>query len=332
VWILGPAESCSVHMPVRYSRLAYTFDRRLGLGMGATFRNHDLVFFREAIAIKHWQARRSSVGAVAERGKAFGRPRTVRESFRIFSPILREAVQQRLIVESPCRGVSLPRVREGERRSLSPDEVRALAHAIDPRSEGFVYTGAYLGLRWAELGGLLRTNLDLLRYRVRVVGSLGRFRGGNRYVKETKSNASRRTVPMPRFLAAILVEHFARVPTSEWVFPAPEGGHLNYSAFRSRVWVPAVEKAGLGSVTPHALRHTAAAIMIDQGADPLQVQRRLGHKDISTTLRIYGHLFPERDEELTRGIDRAYRRTLAAPARPALELRVSGGMSLNHPD
>ena len=129
---------------------------------------------------------------------------------------------------------------------------------------------------------------------------------------------------MPRFSAAILVEHFARVPTSEWVFPAPEGGHLNYSAIRSRVWVPKVEKAGLGSVTPHALRHTAAAIMIDQGADPLQVQRRLGHKDISTTLRIYGHLFPERDEELTRGLDRACRRTLAAPARPALELRVSG--------
>jgi integrase len=77
---------------------------------------------------------------------------------------------------------------------------------------------------------------------------------------------------------------------SRWVFPAPEGGHLSYSGFRSRFWVPAVQRAGFEQVTPHALRHTAAAIMIDQGADPLQVQKRLGHKDISTTLRIYGHL------------------------------------------
>jgi integrase len=77
-------------------------------------------------------------------------------------------------------------------------------------------------------------------------------------------------------------------------------------------------------VTPHALRHTAAAIMIDQGADPLQVQRRLGHKDISTTLRIYGHLFPERDEELTQRLDAAYRRAAAAPPRPATDLRVAG--------
>jgi integrase len=67
-----------------------------------------------------------------------------------------------------------------------------LAEAIDPRYEGIVYSGAYLGLRWAELGRLLRKNLDLLRYGAKVVGSLKRFRGGNRYVDDTKSTASRR--------------------------------------------------------------------------------------------------------------------------------------------
>jgi len=64
--------------------------------------------------------------------------------------------------------------------------------------------------------------------------------------------------------------------------------------------------------------------MIDQGADPLQVQRRLGHKDISTTLRIYGHLFPERDDELTQRLDRAYRRAAAATPRRESEVRESG--------
>ncbi|MBA2425660.1 MAG: tyrosine-type recombinase/integrase [Actinobacteria bacterium] len=74
--------------------------------------------------------------------------------------------------------------------------------------------------------------------------------------------------------------------------------------------------AGLTPLTPHALRHTAAAILIDQGTDPLQVQRRLGHKDISTTLRIYGHLFPDRDLDLTRRLDDAFHESLAAPSRP----------------
>ena len=75
---------------------------------------------------------------------------------------------------------------------------------------------------------------------------------------------------------------------------------------------------------PTRTRTHAAAIMIDQGADPLQVQRRLDHKDISTTLRIYGHLFPGRDAELTQRLDGAYRRAAAAPPRPETELPKSG--------
>jgi hypothetical protein len=34
--------------------------------------------------------------------------------------------------------------------------------------------------------------------------------------------------------------------------------------------------------------------MINDGADPLQVQRRMGHDDIRTTFDTYGHLFPDR--------------------------------------
>jgi integrase len=89
-------------------------------------------------------------------------------------------------------------------------------------TKALVYSGAYMGLRWAELGGLLRKNLDLLRCRIKVVGSLERFRGGNRYVEETKSTASRRVVPIPAFLVEVLTEHLTRVPASEWVFPAPK--------------------------------------------------------------------------------------------------------------
>ena len=50
---------------------------------------------------------------------------------------------------------------------------------------------------------------------------------------------------------------------------------------------------------------------IDQGADPLQVQRRLGHKDIRTTLRYYGHLFPNREDDLNEALERVYREARA---------------------
>jgi integrase len=71
-----------------------------------------------------------------------------------------------------------------------------------------------------------------------------------------------------------------------------------------RVWTPAVERAQLQPLTYHCLRHTAAAFMIDDGADPLQLKRRMGHEDIRPSLDTYGHLFAQREDALVSALDR----------------------------
>jgi integrase len=38
-------------------------------------------------------------------------------------------------------------------------------------------------------------------------------------------------------------------------------------------WHPAVKRADIEYCTPHALRHSAAAIMIDLGANPVTIQQ-----------------------------------------------------------
>jgi integrase len=47
--------------------------------------------------------------------------------------------------------------------------------------------------------------------------------------------------------------------------------------------------------TIHDLRHTAATLMVQAGANVKAVQRQLGHKDATTTLNTYADLF---DDEL----------------------------------
>ena len=51
--------------------------------------------------------------------------------------------------------------------------------------------------------------------------------------------------------------------------------------------------AGLGKIRPHDFRHTHASMLLANGANIKKVSHRLRHKDIATTLNIYGHLYPD---------------------------------------
>ncbi len=42
----------------------------------------------------------------------------------------------------------------------------------------------------------------------------------------------------------------------------------------------------------HDLRHTAASLMIQAGYPPKMLQEIMGHTSITTTLDLYGHLYP----------------------------------------
>jgi integrase len=99
-------------------------------------------------------------------------------------------------------------------------------------------------------------------------------------------------------------------PHEEWVFSSPEGRFLRYDNFRSRVWAGATKAARIAPFNFHELRHTAAAFMIAEGANALQVKRRMGHEDIRTTFNVYGHLFDDDEDSLVERLDRRARRAV----------------------
>ena len=70
----------------------------------------------------------------------------------------------------------------------------------------------------------------------------------------------------------------------------------------------AAESVGIPAVTFHALRHTHASQLIDQGVDIVTISKRLGHAKPDVTLRVYAHLFQKDDAKAAAAINAALKR------------------------
>ena len=213
--------------------------------------------------------------------------------------ILNAALNADLIARSPCRGIRLPSLTPTTRRLADPNEIHRLADTIEPAYRAMVLIAAELGLRWGECAGLQVRDLDVLRRAVTVRLSVGEVRGVLD-IGEPKTNAGRRTVAASAPLMVELAEHLRRrgltaENADDWVFAAPEGGPLRYSLFRTRVFVPAVRRAGLDGLTFHGLRHAAATAWVAAGVDLRTAQHRLGHSTPRLVLELYAHATTEAD-------------------------------------
>ena len=175
-----------------------------------------------------------------------------------------------------------------------------------------IESAVYTGLRFSELAGLRRDDVDPIRKTVTVHRGVVEV-AGRLHIEEPKTPASRRTVATPGWLGEQLAFHL-RGHDADQVFTAPQGGLLRRGNFRRRVWLPATAAAGLDGVRFHDLRHTHAAWLIAAGEHPKVIQSRLGHASISTTLDRYGHLMA--------GLDAAAAEALPAPVVPSPPLEI----------
>jgi integrase len=199
---------------------------------------------------------------------------------------------------------------------LTPEQVVTLADTIEPRFRALVLCAAYSGMRAGELSALKLQGVDFLRGRIKVTEAHSEVRG--RLETKTTKSRRKRQVPIPRALVDELAEHVQLFPSSAgFVFTAPAGGPIRHHNFYMRSYRRAVEAAGLPPQPRfHDLRHTAAAILIDQGCNEKQLQVILG--DTSRAIERYKHLFDGHEEALMGRLDALYRRTVVSdPCREA---------------
>ena len=235
-------------------------------------------------------------------GRPIGAARIIK-AYRVLSMVMKHAVFSKRIAVSPCHDHELPRPDdEDEHVYLTFEQLEQLADAAG-EYRLLLLTLGYCGIRWAEASAVKVGRLSVAQRRIRIVQNYTDVSGV--LALGPVKNHEKRSVPVPRSFADELGQLAAGRKADELLFTAPEGGPLRYANFRSRTFDPAVKAAGLEGlgITPHKLRHTAASLAIAAGADVKVVQTMLGHKDASMTLNIYGHLFPDRLDEVADRLD-----------------------------
>lgn len=226
--------------------------------------------------------------------------------------VFRLAVIDRVIRVSPFDGIKAPTLVESTVHPPDIAEVRQLlAGAYNDRWRAMFELCALTGLRSGELRGMRVGRFDALRGLYRVEQQLVYEKGKGLYLDDVKTGAGRRVLPLNRravdLLAAYLTKHRppADGPWAGLIFTMPGGKPIGESTID---WAlkQSCRHADLESRHLHELRHHYASVLIAGRENPKVVQKRLGHKDVMTTLRIYAHLFAEAEEQTRSVLDAAW--------------------------
>ncbi|WP_222851454.1 tyrosine-type recombinase/integrase [Phytoactinopolyspora mesophila] len=228
---------------------------------------------------------------------------TVAKSYRLLSAIMNTAVRDGLIRRNPCQITGAGHEPSPERSTASLTDVFALADAIQPRYRLLVLLAAFGTMRWGELLGLRRSDIDLDGRIIQISRSVQQISGAP-VVTSPKSWAGRRRVAVPEAIVPEMRWHlrvFAEPGPDGRVFLGPKGATPSRTNFH-RIWRRATHEVGLPELHFHDLRHSGATLAASTGASLRELMQRLGHSSARAAL-IYQHATSDRDRAIAAGLD-----------------------------
>ena len=209
-------------------------------------------------------------------------------------------VRSGAIEDNPAEELDSPKVKKQLPTTLTPDEVEKLLALPAQggntpkalRDTALLEVLYATGMRVSEVAGLALDDLDLDGGTVRCVGKGDKERVMPLYAEACRAVGEYVEKGRPK-----LAGHGADDGT---LFLNPRGEKLT----RQGLWLiikAYARQLGLEDrVTPHTLRHSFATHMLNGGAGLREVQKLLGHANISTT-QVYTHVTRERLREVYDG-------------------------------
>ena len=255
-------------------------------------------------------------------------PQTLFRVNRRLKAILKASINDGILDDNPAEGVVVEKPDPKPSKALSIDEARRLAESIETEELSMIGIGIRLllasGARKGEILALNWENVDFKRNAIHIEFSYS----NDKERRKPKTKSSNRWVTLDdvtmnmldRWKKAqpshIVVKGFEQTEATP-VISAVSGQRCdptNFSrAFRDfcvrngfgtydevKTYVDSTGRkrtlgVGYKGLTPHALRHTQATLLIGNGTDLKAVSGRLGHASVSTTTEIYADFIEEND-------------------------------------
>lgn len=231
-------------------------------------------------------------------------PATGAKAYRLLSSIMRTAVQDGLIVSTPCKVNGGGSEKPAERPTATVAEILALEEAMPEHLRLVVPLATWCQLRRAELLGLRRRDFDELHGHLHIEQSRTFLMNGKSVTKEPKTRASRRVIAVPDFVVVKISAHLLQftddAPDAPF-FRGRNNGLLSRDALQSD-WSRARSIVGRPDLRLHDLRHTGLTLAAATGATTAELMHRAGHSSSAAALH-YQHATKDRDRVLAEALE-----------------------------
>jgi len=218
------------------------------------------------------------------------------------SGVFNLAMDHEVIVMNPAqqlRGIIKKKNSKDDINPLSVAELTLLLDTVEEHYKGhyaLVTLLSLTGMRIGEAFGLKWGDIDFKDRFIEVKRNYVRGKIG------TPKNGKTRRVDITPQLTSLLKTHrteskkkgfelgMGEIP--EFVFTNRDGGFMDQSHFRRRVFKKALTKAEIREIRIHDLRHTYATIRLENGDNIADVSNQLGHHSVKMTWDVYYHWVP----------------------------------------
>lgn len=243
------------------------------------------------------------------------KPISVNSVITLLKGILKDAVNDGIIVKNPAAGIKTLResgetAAETIHRALTLEEQEAFAQ--EARQE-WLYEMLMLllctGLRQGEAAALKWSDIDYVNGVIHITKTITKTSDGKYAVGETKSKAGTRDIPLTDVSKGILKSqkekqkliHGNMVALSGNVFEGARGGmvHDRCIIYAIESTLRRLEEKGthIERFTSHALRDTFATRYIENGGSLQTLKTILGHTSLKMTADLYAHVLPNTKKE-----------------------------------